>query len=213
MLSQACVIVWTNSSRLTWLWLQFLYDCVRVQRWYKHYCVIENKTLYYAEENELEEDVGKVNYWGSILAWDLLEKSHNERYSLCNSPLLSHLRVVQIFISQSPGFTGGCQRADRQPRDCCRNIVQIRVELTGHFWCGRATPSSMTAPSRSGNVGLLYSLEREEGWFFISCFILFIIFNWLFSNGSNSENPEYAVYMGQSCYAVYFHVLSHSGSC
>lgn len=77
MLSQACVIVWFYSSRLTWLWLQFLYDCVRVQRWYKHYCVIENKTLYYAEENEQqEEDVGKVNYWGSILEWDLLEKSH-----------------------------------------------------------------------------------------------------------------------------------------
>uniref|UniRef100_A0A671L5N5 Phosphoinositide phospholipase C n=1 Tax=Sinocyclocheilus anshuiensis TaxID=1608454 RepID=A0A671L5N5_9TELE len=29
------------------------------ERWYKHYCVIGNKTLYYAEENELEEDVGK----------------------------------------------------------------------------------------------------------------------------------------------------------
>lgn len=79
MLSQACVIVWSYSSRLIWLWLQFLYECVRVQKWYKHYCVIENKTLYYAEENEQqEEDVGKVNYWSSILEWDLLE-----RYSLC----------------------------------------------------------------------------------------------------------------------------------
>ncbi|TRY87126.1 hypothetical protein DNTS_008186 [Danionella cerebrum] len=30
------------------------------ERWYKHYCVIENKTLYYAEENEEEEDTGKA---------------------------------------------------------------------------------------------------------------------------------------------------------
>ncbi len=131
-------------------------------------------------------------------------------FTVYNSPLLSHFRVVQSCISQSPGFTGGCQRADRRPRDCCRNIVQIRVELTGHFWCGRATPSSMTAPSRSGNVGLLYSIEREEGWFFVSCFILIIIFKLLFSNGRNNE---YAVYMDQSCYAAYFHVLSHSGIC
>ncbi|KAI7802408.1 1-phosphatidylinositol 4,5-bisphosphate phosphodiesterase gamma-2 [Triplophysa rosa] len=29
------------------------------EKWYKHYCVIENKMLYYAEENELEDDIGK----------------------------------------------------------------------------------------------------------------------------------------------------------
>uniref|UniRef100_A0A8C2FVE9 1-phosphatidylinositol 4,5-bisphosphate phosphodiesterase gamma n=1 Tax=Cyprinus carpio TaxID=7962 RepID=A0A8C2FVE9_CYPCA len=36
----------------------FIWDPID-ERWYKHYCVIENKTLYYAEESELEEDVGK----------------------------------------------------------------------------------------------------------------------------------------------------------
>uniref|UniRef100_A0A672PCB3 Phosphoinositide phospholipase C n=1 Tax=Sinocyclocheilus grahami TaxID=75366 RepID=A0A672PCB3_SINGR len=36
----------------------FIWDPID-ERWYKHYCVIGNKTLYYAEENELEEDVGK----------------------------------------------------------------------------------------------------------------------------------------------------------
>lgn len=93
--------------------------------------------------------------------------------------------------------------------------MQIRVELTGHFWCERVTPSSMIAPSHSGNVGLLlYSSEREERWFSISYFlsVLFIVFNLVFSNGRNREKAEYAVYMGQSCYAVYFHFLSQSGS-
>uniref|UniRef100_A0A8C2BDR9 Phosphoinositide phospholipase C n=1 Tax=Cyprinus carpio TaxID=7962 RepID=A0A8C2BDR9_CYPCA len=33
----------------------FIWDPID-ERWYKHYCVIENKTLYYAEESELEED-------------------------------------------------------------------------------------------------------------------------------------------------------------
>uniref|UniRef100_A0A8C1IT33 Phosphoinositide phospholipase C n=1 Tax=Cyprinus carpio TaxID=7962 RepID=A0A8C1IT33_CYPCA len=37
----------------------FIWDPID-EKWYKHYCVIENKTLYYAEESELqEEDVGK----------------------------------------------------------------------------------------------------------------------------------------------------------
>uniref|UniRef100_A0A8C1CGM2 Phosphoinositide phospholipase C n=1 Tax=Cyprinus carpio carpio TaxID=630221 RepID=A0A8C1CGM2_CYPCA len=36
----------------------FIWDPID-EVWYKHYCVIENKTLYYAEESELEEDVGK----------------------------------------------------------------------------------------------------------------------------------------------------------
>lgn len=134
---------------------------------------------------------------------------------MCNSnvlPLLSRPREVQSFIRQSPGFTGGCQRADRQPRDFCKNIVQIQVELTEHFWCERATPSSMIAPSHSGNVGLLlYSSKREEGWFFTPyfLFILFIVFNLVFSNGRNKEKAAYAVEMGHSYNAVHFHVPSY----
>uniref|UniRef100_A0A672PCA8 Phosphoinositide phospholipase C n=1 Tax=Sinocyclocheilus grahami TaxID=75366 RepID=A0A672PCA8_SINGR len=38
----------------------FIWDPID-EVWYKHYCVIGNKTLYYAEENELEEDVGKLH--------------------------------------------------------------------------------------------------------------------------------------------------------
>ncbi|RXN24737.1 1-phosphatidylinositol 4,5-bisphosphate phosphodiesterase gamma-2 [Labeo rohita] len=83
------------------------------ERWYKHYCVIENKTLYYAEENE-DEDLEK-----SILATEL-HQSEPWFHGRMSEGRQTAERLLQEYCADSGGVDGTflVRESDTFVNDC-----------------------------------------------------------------------------------------------
>nr|XP_055030926.1 1-phosphatidylinositol 4,5-bisphosphate phosphodiesterase gamma-2-like isoform X1 [Misgurnus anguillicaudatus] len=78
----------------------FIWDPID-ERWYKHYCVIENKMLYYAEENELEEDTGK-----SLQSSTELHQSEPWFHGRMSEGRQTAERLLQKYCAETGGVDG-----------------------------------------------------------------------------------------------------------
>ncbi|XP_052008417.1 1-phosphatidylinositol 4,5-bisphosphate phosphodiesterase gamma-2 [Xyrauchen texanus] len=88
----------------------FIWDPID-ERWYKHYCVIENKMLYYAEENELEEDIGKGTELHQAEPWFHGRMSEGRQTAE---------RLLQEYCAESGGVDGTflVRESDTFVNDC-----------------------------------------------------------------------------------------------
>ncbi|XP_056117269.1 1-phosphatidylinositol 4,5-bisphosphate phosphodiesterase gamma-2 isoform X1 [Rhinichthys klamathensis goyatoka] len=92
----------------------FIWDPID-ERWYKHYCVIENKTLYYAEENELEDDAGKSSQGGTEL-----HQSEPWFHGRMSEGRQTAERLLQEYCADSGGVDGTflVRESDTFVNDC-----------------------------------------------------------------------------------------------
>ncbi|XP_016099258.1 1-phosphatidylinositol 4,5-bisphosphate phosphodiesterase gamma-2 [Sinocyclocheilus grahami] len=94
----------------------FIWDPID-ERWNKHYCVIENKTLYFAEENELllEEDVGKSPQGGTEL-----HQSEAWFHGRMSEGRQTAERLLQEYCADSGGVDGTflVRESDTFVNDC-----------------------------------------------------------------------------------------------
>uniref|UniRef100_A0A8C2JJA4 Phosphoinositide phospholipase C n=1 Tax=Cyprinus carpio TaxID=7962 RepID=A0A8C2JJA4_CYPCA len=93
----------------------FIWDPID-EKWYKHYCVIENKTLYYAEESELqEEDVGKSPQGGTDL-----HQSEPWFHGRMSEGRQTAERLLQEYCADSGGVDGTflVRESDTYVNDC-----------------------------------------------------------------------------------------------
>ncbi|XP_065139538.1 1-phosphatidylinositol 4,5-bisphosphate phosphodiesterase gamma-2-like [Paramisgurnus dabryanus] len=92
----------------------FIWDPID-ERWYKHYCVIENKMLYYAEENELEEDTGK-----SLQSSTELHQSEPWFHGRMSEGRQTAERLLQEYCAETGGVDGTflVRESDTFVNDC-----------------------------------------------------------------------------------------------
>ncbi|XP_042600229.1 1-phosphatidylinositol 4,5-bisphosphate phosphodiesterase gamma-2-like [Cyprinus carpio] len=93
----------------------FIWDPID-EKWYKHYCVIENKTLYYAEESELqEEDMGKSPQGGTDL-----HQSEPWFHGRMSEGRQTAERLLQEYCADSGGVDGTflVRESDTYVNDC-----------------------------------------------------------------------------------------------
>ncbi|XP_073709796.1 1-phosphatidylinositol 4,5-bisphosphate phosphodiesterase gamma-2-like [Misgurnus anguillicaudatus] len=92
----------------------FIWDPID-ERWYKHYCVIENKMLYYAEENELEEDTDK-----SLQSSTELHQSEPWFHGRMSEGRQTAERLLQEYCAETGGVDGTflVRESDTFVNDC-----------------------------------------------------------------------------------------------
>uniref|UniRef100_A0A8C2JIC2 1-phosphatidylinositol 4,5-bisphosphate phosphodiesterase gamma n=1 Tax=Cyprinus carpio TaxID=7962 RepID=A0A8C2JIC2_CYPCA len=87
----------------------FIWDPID-EKWYKHYCVIENKTLYYAEESELQEEDGGTD----------LHQSEPWFHGRMSEGRQTAERLLQEYCADSGGVDGTflVRESDTYVNDC-----------------------------------------------------------------------------------------------
>ncbi|XP_072551841.1 1-phosphatidylinositol 4,5-bisphosphate phosphodiesterase gamma-2 [Salminus brasiliensis] len=115
----------------------FIWDPID-QRWYKHYCVISENKLYYAEENETEEEIGKA------LAGTDLHQSEPWFHGKLAEGRQSAERLLQEFCAESGGKDGTF---------LVRDSDTFRTDCTLSFWRnGRVQHCRIRSTSEGGHT-------------------------------------------------------------
>lgn len=160
------------------------------QRWNKHYCVISDDKLYYAEEYEQEEEdpkkvkVAQLNIWmygnkhevsehvfptGLKINTDIWNKKSTKLRKLFDVFVWTNLEDILWFVPslstktctvQSRGFMVRWRRAGRWLSGGSMSIAQRPGDETVPSWSDKVTPTSLTTRCHFGTCPLLYVTSK-----------------------------------------------------